>query len=896
MIRTIVVQVAVLFLLTANGYSATYYFASNGDDTRTSLQAQDRTTPWRTIDKLTTITLAAGDSVLFRRGDLFRGGIVLKQSGTAAQPIAIGAYGTGSAPVIDGSVTITGWTAYQGPIWVADYPGDATKPVEQVFASGVPLKIARFPNEGYLKVDSVINQSSFISSGLAGTIDWSNANIHIKTERWSLDWRVVKSFDKATGLVMFNQDANYLPKKGWGFFINGSLSALDQAGEWHYDSTGKKLYVRMPDGSAPAGIEASVVPYGFDAQGRNYSSIDNLTFAKHSRIGIRWNGSQVVIRNCTIEYAEGVGIDASLSDSRIENCLIKYSNQTGIDLSGANNTLSGDTLVGVAMMARLNRRGLGGGCCSGRGLDFGGGGNTIAGCVLDSIGYIGIGFSGPDNLIEKNLVNHVCMTTDDGGGIYTWNDAFANPGAAGTIIRKNIVMNGIGAPEGGGPGAGSGWVHGIYMDDRTHDVRIDSNTSINNVLGIFLHNNRFNTVTGNICYGNRNSQIQIQRDAIVSENVYGNRVYGNVFFSTSDTQNTIREERYTGNDSVLASLNDNLTGVESPFGIECRNDDKLSWKQSFIDALALRVNGNKIKNGDFDSSSLAWGGWPGQYVNLSVDSARSPDKRCLRIRYFGDPAQGTPVIQANGPYPIVAGKLYCLKFSAVENHAGVITVIARIGHASYASVGLSKQIALDTSWQDFELFFDGSISDTACRVDFQLSKSDSLVWLDKVSLYEINDAGVSRALRSRCFYNASNAVQSFGLGADSWRDMDGTRGIHGSIALPAYLSKVMIKDSTGAVNRAVDLKKAASSSRVSVMNRAGQGSIKLAFALQEKQKVKIELCSIRGAVIYSSEAREMAVGRHNEILMGGKVLAGGIYIVRITADDFVANQKIAVVR
>lgn len=65
--RTIVVQIAVLFLVTANGFGATYYFASTGDDTRSSLQAQDRTTPWQTIDKLKTIALAAGDSVLFRR-------------------------------------------------------------------------------------------------------------------------------------------------------------------------------------------------------------------------------------------------------------------------------------------------------------------------------------------------------------------------------------------------------------------------------------------------------------------------------------------------------------------------------------------------------------------------------------------------------------------------------------------------------------------------------------------------------------------------------------------------------------------------------------------------------------------------------------------------------------
>jgi parallel beta-helix repeat protein len=891
--RHILVVILITLFAFEASFSATYYFASNGDDSRTALQAQDQATPWQSLDKLNTLTLAVGDNILFRRGDVFRGGIVLKQSGNSTQPITIGAYGTGNIPVIDGSVAIGGWTAYQGSIRVTDYTGDATKPIEQVFASGIPLKIARFPNQGYLIVDSAISKSSFISSGLIGSIDWTGASVHIKTERWSLDWRIIQTFDRVTGMVVLNRDANYNTQKGWGFFINSSLSALDQTGEWYYDSTSRKLYVWMPDGSAPSGIEGSVVPYGLDAQGRNYVTVENLKFAKHNRSGIRSSGSNVIIRNCSMEYADGIGIDASISDSRIENCVVKYPNQTGIELYGANNTLSADTIVSVAMMWRLNRKGLGGNCCTGRGLDFNGAGNAISNCILDSIGYIGIGFGGQNSVIENNIVNHVCMTTDDGGAIYTWNDDFAHPGSAGSVIRENIVANGVGAPEGGG--GGSGWVHGIYMDDRTHDVRIDSNTTFNNVLGIFLHNNRNNTAQGNVCYGNRGAQIQIQRDAIVSENVYGNKVFGNVFFCTSDTQSTIKEERYATNDSVLASVHDNLTGVENPFGVECRRDNVLLWKQSYIDAQALRVGANKIRNESFDSSSLGWGGWPGQYINLSVDSTKSADKRCLRIRYFGDPAQGTPIVQANGSYPIVAGKLYCLKFSAVENHAGVLTAIARLGHSSYASVGLSKQVALDTAWQDFEMFFDGTISDTACRVDFQVSKSDSLIWLDKVSLYEINSTGLNRDLRSRCFYNTNSSDQVFGLGSDAWREVNGTRGIRGSITVPAFLSRVMIKDSIGVVNGIVDQLKMKSRTKLLSVRQNGPGIIKVDFALKAKQSVKIEICNLRGAIVYSSGRIIMNAGRHDEVLMRGNRIAAGMYIVKVTTMDFVASQRIAIV-
>jgi parallel beta-helix repeat protein len=877
-------------ILVSSGFSATYFFSSStGNDSRTALEARNQTTPWQSINKLNSLTLAAGDSVLFCRGEVFRGGIVLKVSGTSALRTVIGAYGSGAPPVIDGSVDVGGWASSTAPVYAANYTGDPSRVIEQLFRDGNPLPLARYPDQGYLTVDSVVGKASFLSKGLIGTIDWTGASVHIKTERWSLDWRIIKTFDRTTGLVVLDRDANYVPQKGWGFFINSSLGALDKAGEWYYDSTSKKVYAWMPDESAPSGIEASVVPYGIDVQGINYLTLEDLKFAKHAKGGIRCSGSNEVIRRCIVECADGIGIDASVSNSRIENCKVKYPNQTGIELSGANNALARDTIIGVAMMKRLNRKGLGGGCCTGRGLDFGGGGNAVSNCVLDSIGYIGIGFGGQNNIIEKNFVTHVCMTTDDGAGIYTWNDDFAKPGSAGTIIRRNIVTNGIGAPEGGG--SGTGWVHGIYMDDRTHDIRIDSNTAINNELGIFLHNNRYHIVTGNVCYGNRGAQIQIQRDAIVGDNVYGNKVYGNVFFSTSDTQSTIKEERYAANDSALASVYGNLTGVENPFGVECKNDNVPAWKQSSMDAQALRVGANKIRNASFDSSALGWGSWPSQYIDLSVDSTKSPDNRCLRIRYFGDPAQGTPIVQANGSYPIVNGTLYCLTFSAVENHAGTLTAICRMGHSSYASVGLSRQVALDTIWRDFELFFDGTVSDTACRVDFQVSKSDSLIWLDKVRLYEINGTGLSRDLRSKCFYNTSESDQVFGLGGDTWRDISGTRGIRGSISLPAFLSRVMIKDSIGVVNKVVDHTGYSIPEKAMTVRQAGKGIVNVRLYLNTPQSVVFTIVNLRGVVVYSRGIHVPKPGIHNEIIRYDGRMTKGVYVVRVRAGHFVYTQR-----
>ena len=68
--------------------AATYYFAiTGGDDSRSSVQAQSSSTPWKTIGKLNTImdSLNPGDQILFRRGDIFKGSIIATASGTVCE-------------------------------------------------------------------------------------------------------------------------------------------------------------------------------------------------------------------------------------------------------------------------------------------------------------------------------------------------------------------------------------------------------------------------------------------------------------------------------------------------------------------------------------------------------------------------------------------------------------------------------------------------------------------------------------------------------------------------------------------------------------------------------------------------------------------------------------------
>src|ERR1035437_2291765 len=106
-----------LFCLSSLVASATdYYISSKGNDAANGLSSS---TSWKTIAKINSgfSAFKPGDRILFNRGDTFSGTLNITKSGSIGNPITIGAYGTGADPVINGFVTITGWTNVGGGIY-----------------------------------------------------------------------------------------------------------------------------------------------------------------------------------------------------------------------------------------------------------------------------------------------------------------------------------------------------------------------------------------------------------------------------------------------------------------------------------------------------------------------------------------------------------------------------------------------------------------------------------------------------------------------------------------------------------------------------------------------------------------------------------------------------------
>jgi hypothetical protein len=83
----------------ASAAGTTYFVSAAGSDSNAGTSS---TSPWKSLTKVNQAVLKPGDTVSFRKGDTWTGGIVTTQSGTPTAPITLNSYGSGNAPTVTG--------------------------------------------------------------------------------------------------------------------------------------------------------------------------------------------------------------------------------------------------------------------------------------------------------------------------------------------------------------------------------------------------------------------------------------------------------------------------------------------------------------------------------------------------------------------------------------------------------------------------------------------------------------------------------------------------------------------------------------------------------------------------------------------------------------------------
>src|SRR4030042_279943 len=112
--------VLLIILLPLVAWGATYYVDSAVTDTNVASATPDFTTynpatfetdtgsasVYKTLADVNLKAFAAGDSVLFRKGQTWREQLTVPSSGSVGLPITFGGYGTGGGPIINGAVLV----------------------------------------------------------------------------------------------------------------------------------------------------------------------------------------------------------------------------------------------------------------------------------------------------------------------------------------------------------------------------------------------------------------------------------------------------------------------------------------------------------------------------------------------------------------------------------------------------------------------------------------------------------------------------------------------------------------------------------------------------------------------------------------------------------------------
>lgn len=104
-------------LSAVSAFAATYHVKPGGNDLADGLSDANA---WATIAKVNATALVAGDQVLFKAGGVYNDAtLVPSGSGTSANRIVYGAYGTGAKPILTTASVLpsSGWTAAGGDVY-----------------------------------------------------------------------------------------------------------------------------------------------------------------------------------------------------------------------------------------------------------------------------------------------------------------------------------------------------------------------------------------------------------------------------------------------------------------------------------------------------------------------------------------------------------------------------------------------------------------------------------------------------------------------------------------------------------------------------------------------------------------------------------------------------------
>lgn len=911
--------------------ASSYYFSSSaGNDSLTSLQAKNPQTPWRTLVKLNSfmMNLLPGDSVLFKRGDVFYGTVTITRSGTTTAPIVFSDYGSGAKPVISGLSALGGWSSKGSNLWEADCP--SCGPVlNMVLVNDAPSAMGRYPNvtatdKGYLTFEAN-GPLQITDNELPAAPNWTGGVAVIKSTRYTLDRCPISShvgttltYPPRSGSTTLG--TSYALTNGFGYFIQNHPLTLDQVGEWVYNPGTKKILVYAGAGSpAASAIKVSTLRKLVSVMVQSGLTFNNISFEGANDTAMHIYGAKsVVIKNCDFNFSGTMGVSVgSSSNLSFEGNTVQNTHSLALSLSGSNSSVIRNNIISkTGLFPGMGRH------INATGISVVGNGNLVEFNTVDSTGYNAINFQGDSVTVKNNLISHFAIWEDDGGGIYTWNSCPSSPsgGYYGFIrtqrkIIGNIILNGIGAPEGTDrhdyiP------AEGIYMDDNTMNVEISGNTVAHCANhGIFVHNSHELMIRQNTVFNNNQAQFIMQQggncDGLFIRN---DTVQDNIFFSKQPSQLLVQLESYAaGNDVGLFGIFDrnyycrplnenfvistyhnatyNLTQWQSVYGKD--PNSKTTAKQITPYTVKSIVGGNKYLNGTFNSDLSGLYGSPGTYA---WDNTGKLDGGCERIS-FGSAGALTLAYNIIGIGSVDSGKVYRLKFSlrGTRNNQQIQAAL-RIAGLPYSNITPTENCVVTDGRTENEFLFKVASTQSSAAIQFYIPSVDSTLWLDNIQLHEVTATMTNPDDSIRFEYNATQSPRSFTL-SGSYVDVK-NNPYSGTVTLQPYTSIILLKTGTGTsadtgMNGDAPL-------QVTVRPNPFNPESRITVFLPRSNGVRLEVFDLSGRSIRILHQGVLNSGNHLFFWNGrdnrDALVGAGVYLYRLVAGNFLLISRAILVK
>ncbi|MCP4709615.1 MAG: right-handed parallel beta-helix repeat-containing protein, partial [Planctomycetes bacterium] len=806
---TMIVLLFVLSGLTVSAESVTYYVSNSHPGASDANDGQTESTPWETIAKVNS-TPVSGDVVLFRRGDIFRGQVDVRQP-----DIHYGAYDTGDNPVISGSVLIESWTVHNGNVWVADVTDD----IHHLFVNGELMTIGRYPNTGWLNVESSADKSTITDSDLTANPNnapdyWIGATVRLRTFSWLFETFTVVS-DDGNGTITLDHAAsqtmasNIQPE--WGFYLDGKLAEVDTPGEWYYDPVDSNVYFYPPGGINPdtATIEGSVTDYGFKIYWQKHNTIvEDFTIRHQAKVGVRINQCNgAIIRNNAFRHCldKGINMEWNSSDQQFTgnvfddmlNFAIVWNSQSSFDVGTS--LIENNTILNTAMIPGYG----GDGVTQSIAIRVMGQGVQIRSNTIDSTGYVGMILSSSGHIVEYNTITNSLQTLDDGGGILVGSDN--------NQIRYNYI-----ASSWGNRGPSSGTNNGSYfrqmgmgiffLSNLTGNV-VEGNIVVDNVdFGIYPDRAGSTIISDNVCYNNR-------YQLYMTSSGSGNTIEDNVFYSLAPDQICMRvdgdvdygtfDRNYYCNpySSVVIEEKDSPYGYpryslahwQSQYPL--RDQNSVDNLVDFSFYAVTGSSGNLITNSFFDTHISGW--TDSGPVTISHSAARMLDGGSMQGTYSGS---GTGNIRPSADIGLTQDQFYRLRFSGLADDFGNwrITFFDQTTSPGWTILN-QTYYAMSITRQEYEFFFQSPVTTIESKPWFAVDEDDaSAFWLDNITLEPLTVTMNDPKHDSPLFSNMTASPQSFFLGGQNYFDLDGNP-VSGSILVPAYSTVILTSDDSVSV-------------------------------------------------------------------------------------------------